>query len=72
GKGMPGLGADLTDGEWVHIDGSYESMVTLITDGVSAEASTTGTPMSPRGGSSITDDQVRAVGAYVYTLGHSE
>lgn len=72
GKGMPGLGADLTDGDWVQIDGSYESLVTLITDGVSAEASTSGTPMSPRGGSSITDDQVRAVGAYVYTLSHGE
>ena len=68
GKGAPGLGADLTDGEWLHSDGSYESIIETTIKGVSGEESTSGTPMPPKGGSGITDDQVGAVAAYVYTL----
>jgi mono/diheme cytochrome c family protein len=70
GKGMPNLGADLTDDEWIHIDGSYESIVQNIMTGVTAGQSSTGTPMPPKGGSGITDEQVRAVAAYVWTLSH--
>jgi hypothetical protein len=29
-----------------------------------------GCPMPPRGGSSITDEEVKAVAAYVYSLSH--
>jgi len=70
GKGMPGLGANLTDSEWIHGDGSYEFIVQNIMDGVSADQSTTGTAMPPKGGSGISDEQVRAVAAYVWTLSH--
>lgn len=70
GAGMPGLGANLTDEEFLHGDGSYESLVETVTSGVSAEQSSSGTPMPPRGGGSITDDQVQAVAAYVWTLSH--
>jgi len=69
-KGLPNLGANLTDAEWLHSDGSYDAIVKTIEDGVSAEASTSGVPMPPKGGSSIGDDQVRAVAAYVWTLSH--
>lgn len=68
GSGLPNLGANLTDGEWVHIDGSYESIIQNINEGVTAEESTSGTPMPPRGGAQITDEQVRAAAAYVWTL----
>jgi mono/diheme cytochrome c family protein len=68
GMGMPGLGAALTDSEWTHSDGSFEGIVTSVVDGVTSDASTTGTAMPAKGGSGITDDQARAVAAYVYML----
>lgn len=68
GKGMPGLGANLTDDEWLHNDGSYEGIVQTIMNGVDASESSVGTAMPPKGGSGISDDQVKAVAAYVYTL----
>ncbi len=69
GTGMPGMGANLTDDEWVQSDGTYEGIVQTVMTGVDVDKSTTGIAMSPKGGSSITDDQVKAVAAYVYTLG---
>ena len=68
GTGMPGMGADLTDDEWVQADGTFEGIVMTVAVGVDMENSTTGTVMPPKGGSSITDDQVKAVAAYVFTL----
>ena len=68
GTGMPNLGADLTDDEWIQTDGSYEDLIETIMAGVSADKSTVGTPMPPKGGSGITDEQVKAVAAYIYTL----
>ncbi|NIN72628.1 MAG: c-type cytochrome [Gemmatimonadetes bacterium] len=68
GQGMPGLGANLTDDEWVHGDGSFDALVTTVMDGVDSGASTTGTAMPPKGGSGISDEQVRQVAAYVWTL----
>lgn len=70
GKGVPSLGANVTDGEWLHSDGSYAGIVETITTGVPAEKSSSGTPMPPKGGSTITDEQVKAVAAYVWSLGH--
>ncbi len=67
-KGVPNLGSDLTDAEWVSGDGSYETILDAILKGVPAEKTSSGSPMPPRGGSKITDEQVRAVAAYVYTL----
>jgi len=69
GTGMPGLGANLIDDEWTQSDGSYEGIVGSVMDGVDASAATTGTAMPPKGGSGITDDQVKAVAAFVFTLG---
>jgi mono/diheme cytochrome c family protein len=68
GQGVPNLGANLTDDEWVHSDGGYEGIVATVMNGVTADASSSGVPMPAKGGTSITDDQVRAVSAYVWTL----
>ena len=64
-KGVPGLGADLTDSEWTHSDGSYEKILATIMAGVT---SPTGAVMPPKGGPPLTDDQVKAVAAYVWSL----
>ena len=69
GAGIPNLGADLTDDEWTHSDGSYEGIVETVMTGVTAEASSTGVPMPAKAGTNITDAQVRAASAYVWTLG---
>jgi mono/diheme cytochrome c family protein len=68
GGGVPGLGANLTDDEWLHNDGSYDGIVQTVMNGVDASESSVGTAMPPKGGSGITDDQVKAVAAYVFTL----
>lgn len=68
GEGVPNLGNNLNDVEWLHIDGSYESIVQNIVNGVTAEESSSGAAMPPKGGTDISDEQVRAVAAYVWTL----
>lgn len=68
GEGVPNLGNNLNDDEWLHIDGSYESIVQNILNGVTAEESSSGAAMPPKGGTGISDEQVRAVAAYVWTL----
>lgn len=70
-KGQQGLGPDLTDKEWLHSDGSFDAIVKQILKGVPANESKSGVVMPPKGGSQITDDQVRAVAAYVWSLSHS-
>ena len=64
-KGVPGLGADLSDKEWTHSDGTYEDIVATIMKGATNAA---GAVMPPKGGPPLTDDQVKAVGAYVWSL----
>jgi mono/diheme cytochrome c family protein len=64
------VGPSLTDAEWLHGDGSYDFIVATVTAGVPAEKAKKGVPMPPKGGSSITDEQVKAVAAYVYSLSH--
>jgi mono/diheme cytochrome c family protein len=68
GGGIPNLGANLTDDEWLHGDGSVESIMDRIMTGVAADESSSGTVMPPKGGSALTDEQVRAVAEYVYSL----
>lgn len=65
-----GVGPNLTDGEWLHGDGSYDTIVATVTTGVPADKAKKGIPMPPKGGSSITDEEVKAVAAYVYSLSH--
>ena len=61
------LGPNLTDREWLNIDGSFDGIINVINTGV-AQPKAHSQPMLPRGGSNISADQVRAVAAYVYTL----
>ena len=68
GTGVTGLGPALGDAEWLHSDGSYDAIVAQITKGVTAAESKTGVAMPAKGGSPITDEQVKAVAAYVYSL----
>ncbi|MDT8435998.1 MAG: c-type cytochrome [Gemmatimonadota bacterium] len=70
GAGIPNLGANLTDAEWLHSDGSYDGIVKTVTAGVTAQASSSGVPMPAKGGTNISEDDVKAVAAYVWTLGH--
>jgi mono/diheme cytochrome c family protein len=66
------IGPDLTDAEWLIGDGEYEQLVDQILEGVSAAEATheLGAIMPPKGGAAITDAQVRAVAAYIWTLSH--
>ena len=64
------VGPNLTDAEWLHGDGSYDMIVATVTSGVPADKAKKGIPMPPKGGSSITEEEVKAVAAYVYSLSH--
>lgn len=65
-KGTP-LAPNLTDTQWLNGDGSYQFIVTTVTNGVPRPDHYPG-PMPPMGGAQLTPDQVRAVAAYVYSL----
>jgi mono/diheme cytochrome c family protein len=66
-RGLPGLAPDLTDAKWLHGDGSLAFIVSTIQKGV-PKPKAASAPMLPRGGTNMTDEQVRAVAAYVYSL----
>lgn len=63
------LAPNLTDQTWINIDGSYDAIVQLVTNGVPQPVEHP-SPMPAKGGSQITDQQVREVAAYVYSLSH--
>jgi len=65
-KGM--TGPDLTDSTLLHYDGSYEGLIKVVTTGIDDKASKTGQIMPAKGGSAMSDDEVKAVAAYVWTL----
>jgi mono/diheme cytochrome c family protein len=69
-NGQGAVGPNLTDAEWLHSKGAFEEIVVQVTNGVPKEESKTGVPMPPKGGGSISDDDVKAVAAYVYSLSH--
>lgn len=68
GKGTP-MGADLTAGKWLWGDGSIPALTKSIVDGVPNPKAHTGV-MPPNGGGNLSAQQVSAVAAYVWTLGH--
>ncbi|MCC6317637.1 MAG: cytochrome c [Gemmatimonadaceae bacterium] len=77
--GRAGIGATggpmLNDSQWLQLkSGSYEEIVGIITSGVPAASikdSTHKFPMGARGGRmNLTDPQIKAVAAYVYSLSH--
>jgi mono/diheme cytochrome c family protein len=71
GTGTP-LAPKLDDATWLNIpaDGAYPAIVDLITKGVPMPKQSM-VPMAPKGGSTITDEQVRQVAAYVWRISHS-
>lgn len=68
-KGMKGLGPNLTDGTWLHGNGSVAFLKSIIRSGVPnpKEASA---PMPPYGGTPLKAEHLEAVAAYVYSLSH--
>lgn len=68
GSGVANAGSDLTDSVWVHSDGSFEGILRLITSGVLKDHSSTGAPMPERGASRLSENQLRAIAAYVWTF----
>jgi mono/diheme cytochrome c family protein len=64
------LAPNLTDSTWLNSDGTYEGILQTVTVGVPTPKEHPA-PMPAKGGSSITDDQVKAVSAYVYSISHA-
>ena len=67
GKGVAGLGPNLTDKEWTNGDGSVAFIVKTVTEGV-PKPKKFPAPMPPKGGGTLNESQVNAVAAYVYSL----
>lgn len=68
-------GPNLTDQTWIHVDGSYPSIVNLVTTGFTKAEQKDPQyqfTMNPRGGMQFTDDQIHAVAAYVWSLSHPQ
>jgi mono/diheme cytochrome c family protein len=66
GVGGP-VGPALNDQQWLHITGEYEEIVHITTVGVPQPLQYPA-PMPPRGGGPFTDEQIRAISAYVYAI----
>ena len=66
GAGTPAAPA-LNDAEWLNIDGSFEAIAQTVTNGVPTPKQFPA-PMPAKGGTPLTDEQVRQVAAYVYAL----
>jgi len=69
GRGTP-LAPDLTAGKWMWSDGSLGGIERTIRHGV-PNPKQYRSPMPPMGGAQLTSQQVSAVAAYVWGLGHS-
>jgi mono/diheme cytochrome c family protein len=76
-KGVGGQnGPSLVAGVWLHSTGKFDEIVATITNGVPRTAlkdQTRRFPMNPRGGPmNLTDDQVKTVAAYVYSISRAK
>ena len=69
GKGVTGLGPNLTDTEWLNGDGSVAFIEKTVETGV-PKPKKAPAPMPPKGGGQLNEVQVKAVAAYVYSLSH--
>lgn len=65
-KGTP-LAPDLTDEEWLNVDGKWASIVELVKTGVPTPKEHPA-PMPPMGGASLKPEEIQAVAAYVWSL----
>ncbi len=70
GIGTP-VGADLTLGTWLWGDGSLQSITDVIKTGVPQPKTHLGA-MPPLGGVALSDNDVAAVAAYVWAIGHQK
>ena len=61
------MAPNLTDSEWINTDGTFDGIVQTVITGV-PEPEQHPSPMLPKGGTAITDEDVRAVAAYVWSL----
>jgi mono/diheme cytochrome c family protein len=73
-----GNGPPLSDDTWLHGNGGYSQLVSIITDGfqlsdlmdASYRQSMPSRGENPRSGKKFTDDEVKSVAAYVWSLSH--
>jgi glucose/arabinose dehydrogenase/mono/diheme cytochrome c family protein len=68
GKGSA-LGPDLTGKKWLWSDGGFKGIMKTIREGV-AKPKNYRSPMPAMGGAQLTDEQLSALTAYVWSLGH--
>lgn len=69
GVGTP-AGPPLNDAQWLNISGTYDEIVGIINSGV-PNPKQYPAAMPPRGGGPFNEEQVRAIGAYVFALSHA-
>jgi mono/diheme cytochrome c family protein len=62
------LAPNLTDSEWINIDGSFAAIQQNVRTGV-PQPKQHPAPMPAMGGATLSDDQIRQVSAYVWSLG---
>lgn len=62
------LAPNLTDSEWINIDGTFAAIQNVVKTGV-PQPKQHPAAMPAMGGASLSDDQVRQVAAYVWSLG---
>ena len=67
-KGEGLVGPNLTDSEWIHSKGTLEDIEAQINHGVTKEESKSGIPMPPKGGGTLSDEDIKACAAYVHSL----
>lgn len=72
GTGGPGgLGPNLADDQWLNTDGSYGGIIQTIRTGVAQPVEALAA-MPAMGGLALSDEDLGAVAAYVYSLSHPE
>jgi mono/diheme cytochrome c family protein len=54
----------------MHGEDSYEGILSRVVHGIPRETSTRGTAMPMRGWNTLSDQEVRDVAAYVWTISH--
>lgn len=61
------LGPSLVDDTWTQGTGAFEEITNVVTQGAPATEEFK-VPMPPKGNGALTDDQIRAVSAYTFSL----
>ena len=61
------LAPDLTDKEWLHADGTVETIAKVVKEGVAAPKKHPA-PMPAMGGAQLTDAEIQAVARYIVSL----